>query len=77
MLATAELRRPEGALGPVETIWHLAADPNGCNGDCDYHPIACSALGISMPGGIQEVPDDLDEPHQRWCTDCRTGDEAT
>ena len=60
MLATAELRRHGGVLGPVETIWHLAADQQACDGNCDYHEITCGEPGISLPGGIREVPADLD-----------------
>ncbi|MFF2228928.1 hypothetical protein ACFVV7_37045 [Streptomyces globisporus] len=71
MLATAERLHPEGPLGPVEIIWHRPADPAACDGDCDYHPIACGEPGVSVPGGLRDVPDALSEPGQRWCTACR------
>ncbi|MFE9252880.1 hypothetical protein [Streptomyces sp. NPDC007088] len=71
MLATAEHIHREGPFGPVETIWHRPADPAACDGDCDYHPIACGDPGISVPGGLREVPDVLSEPRQRWCRACR------
>ncbi|MFJ6437757.1 hypothetical protein [Streptomyces sp. NPDC091416] len=71
MLATAERLHPEGPFGPVEIIWHRPTDPDACDGDCDYHPIACGEPGVSVPGGLREVPDVLSEPGQRWCTACR------
>ncbi|MEV8335042.1 hypothetical protein [Streptomyces niveus] len=73
MLATAERIHPEGALGDVEILWHRPADPDACDGNCDYHPIACGDPGISVPGGITDVPEDLVEPGHRWCTACLTG----
>ncbi len=70
MLATAERVRPHGALGPVEIVWHRPADPDACEGDCDSHDLICGEPGISVPGGIHEVPEDLDEVGQRWCSAC-------
>lgn len=72
MLATAERLHLEGPFGPVEIIWHRPADPTSCDGDCDYHAIACGEPGISVPGGLRDVPDAL-EPGERWCTACRPG----
>ncbi|MFD3970211.1 hypothetical protein [Streptomyces cyaneofuscatus] len=72
MLATAERHHPEGALGVVEIIWHRPADPEACDGDCDYHLLVCGDPSISVPGGITEVPENLTEPGQRWCTACLT-----
>lgn len=68
MLATQERVRADG--GAV-IIWHKAAAPEQCNGECDWHPIACSKdEGIVAPGGIRDVPLNLDEPGERWCVDC-------
>ncbi|MFJ6438832.1 hypothetical protein [Streptomyces sp. NPDC091416] len=72
MLATAERPRRETALRSVEIIWHRPADPEGCDGDCDYHQIACGEPGVSMPGGIRDVPENLEAPGERWCTACLT-----
>ncbi|MFF0110075.1 hypothetical protein [Streptomyces hirsutus] len=77
MLATAERVRSDGVLGPVEIIWHVPTDPASCDGERDYHPVACGESGISTPGGIHEVPEDLNEPGQRWCTACRTSTQRT
>jgi hypothetical protein len=71
MLATAERIHPEGAFTEVEIIWHRPADPDACDGNCDSHRVACGEPGISMPGGVRDVPEDLDEPGQRWCTACQ------
>ncbi|MFC9287718.1 hypothetical protein [Streptomyces sp. NPDC057052] len=70
MLAVAECVRSR-ALGEVEIVWHAPVDPASCDGDCDLHEIACGELGISAPGGNREVPADLAESSQRWCTACR------
>lgn len=69
MLATPErVREPDGR--PVR-VWHLLADGQDCDGNCDWHAIACSNEdGIVMPTGTRDVPVDLDEPGQRWCGDC-------
>ncbi|MET8221573.1 hypothetical protein ACWGPD_29300 [Streptomyces hirsutus] len=75
MRATAERVRPDGVLGPVEIIWHVPADPASCDGD--YPPVACGEPGISVPGGIREVPEKLTEPGRRWCTACRTSTQRT
>ncbi|WP_203632889.1 hypothetical protein, partial [Streptomyces halstedii] len=48
-------------------------DPDACDGDCDYHSIVCGEPGISVPGGVTDVPEQLTEPGQRWCTACLTG----
>jgi hypothetical protein len=72
MLATAELVRQDGSLGPVKIIWHVPADPDACDGNCDAHRIICEdGPGIGVPGGIQDVPRDLtDRPGERWCPSC-------
>ncbi|MFK0154169.1 hypothetical protein ACIQVK_19110 [Streptomyces sp. NPDC090493] len=72
VLATAERTYPDGSLEPVEIVWHRPADPDACDGNCDYHPVACGAPGISVPGGIVDVPEGLAEPGQRWCAACRS-----
>lgn len=77
MLATAERIHPGGVLGEVEIIWHRPADPGACDGNCDYHPVVCGEPGISVPGGIRDVPEDLTERGQRWCSPCRTGRSST
>jgi hypothetical protein len=76
MLATAERVHPEGPLGSVEIIWHRPTDPDSCDGNCDYHTVACGAHGISVPGGMQDVPETLSESGQRWCTACLAGERA-
>ncbi|MFE0777517.1 hypothetical protein [Streptomyces sp. NPDC058861] len=70
MLATAELVRSSDPK-KTETVWHRPTDPDACDGNCDYHTVACGEPGISLPGGIRDVPEDLNEPGQRWCADCR------
>ncbi|MEU9409876.1 hypothetical protein AB0E08_29885 [Streptomyces sp. NPDC048281] len=72
MLATAERTRPDGALGPVKTIWHVPVDPQSCDGDCDAHRILCDdGPGIGIPGGIRDVPRDLTgRSDERWCPPC-------
>lgn len=76
MLATQERVRLDG--GQIAIVWHKAADPEQCNGECDWHPIACSETeGITAPGPLKNVPLDLDEPGERWCTDCLAADRAT
>ena len=67
MLATQERVRLDG--GQVVIVWHK---PVGrCDGDCDFHAIACSAEeGIVLPGPKRDVPIRLDEPGERWCVDC-------
>ena len=72
MLATAERACPAGALGDVEIIWHVPADPDACDGDCDAHRIACDdGPGVGVPGGIRDVPRDLTgRPGERWCPSC-------
>ena len=68
MLATQERVR-EGNRTVI--VWHKAADPGSCTGECDWHPIACSPIeGIVAPGPLKDVPLDLDEPGERWCADC-------
>lgn len=69
MLATQERVRTED--GSTVLIWHKAVEPERCNGECDWHPIACSPTeGIAAPGPLKDVPLDLDEPGQRWCANC-------
>lgn len=78
MLATAERIHPTGALGPVEIVWHAPTDPGACDGNCDFHAVACGEPGISVTGGIRDVPEDLTErPGQRWCAACLTGGRQT
>ncbi|WP_413754823.1 hypothetical protein [Streptomyces sp. MMBL 11-3] len=68
MLATAE--RVRGTNGQSDTVlWHKSA--GRCNGDCDFHAIACSTEdGIVLPGPVQNVPLDLAKAGERWCLDC-------
>lgn len=74
MLATAERLHPAGALGLVEIVWHTPTDPGACDDDCDSHTVACGDPGISAPGGIRDVPEDLTgRPGQRWCAACLRG----
>lgn len=69
MLATPERTRDDH--GRTIQLWHLLADGHQCNGECDFHPIACSSEeGIVLPAGTRDVPVGLDEPGQRWCGDC-------
>ncbi|MFG2970902.1 hypothetical protein ACGFZS_47300 [Streptomyces sp. NPDC048288] len=69
MLATPERTRDDHDR-PIQ-LWHLLGDGHVCNGECDFHPIACSNTeGITLPAGTRDVPVDLDEPGQRWCGDC-------
>lgn len=69
MIATQE--RVRGDAGTPDTlIWHKSVD-RSCDGECDFHAIACSPdEGISAPGPLREVPLDLDESEERWCPDC-------
>lgn len=71
-LATAERVRSQSPLGPVETVWHIPADPEACTGDCDAHRVLCGdGPGVSVPGGIREVPEKLtDRPDEHWCAPC-------
>jgi hypothetical protein len=68
MLATPERVRGDGQA-PDQIVWHK---PVGrCNGECDFHAIACSDTeGIVFPAPKQEVPLRLDKPGERWCPDC-------
>lgn len=69
MLATPERVREDD--GRTVQVWHLLADGQACNGECDFHPIACSNdEGIVAPGGLRDVSVELGEPGQRWCGDC-------
>ncbi|MGW7087480.1 hypothetical protein ACWGH2_28840 [Streptomyces sp. NPDC054871] len=69
MLATPE--RVRETDGRTIQIWHLPADGQDCDGQCDWHAIACSDKeGIVMPGGTRDVPENLNESGQRWCPDC-------
>lgn len=68
MLATSERVRDTDGQGDV-LIWHKAV--GRCDGQCDFHPIACSDTeGIVLPGPKQDVPLSLDKPGERWCTNC-------
>jgi hypothetical protein len=68
VLATQEHLRTDGR---TVVVWHKADEPEQCNGECDFHPIACSSdEGIVAPGGLRDVPVELDEPGQRWCSTC-------
>ncbi|MEW2493836.1 hypothetical protein AB0942_09850 [Streptomyces nodosus] len=70
MLATSERIRVQHGQ-PEALLWHLMTDPEPCDGDCDFHAIACSdEEGITLPGPAREVPLDLDRPGQRWCPAC-------
>ncbi|MFC8661262.1 hypothetical protein [Streptomyces sp. NPDC057199] len=74
MLATAE-RLKVGARRDAEVlVWHLLALPETCEGDCDFHAIACALGdddGINVPGPTREVPVNLEEaPGERWCAAC-------
>ncbi|WP_328336695.1 hypothetical protein [Streptomyces violaceus] len=69
MLATQERVRTEDGITVL--VWHKPAQPEQCNGECDFHPISCSNTeGITAPGPLRDVPLDLKEPGERWCTDC-------
>lgn len=73
MLATAERFHPEGISGNVEIIWHVPAEPETCDGECDSHRVLCDeSPGIGLPGGLREVPvpTALNRSHERWCTAC-------
>lgn len=66
MLAIAE-RVQDGLRDPEVRVWHK---PVGRMAD-DFQAIACSSdEGIVLPGGVRDVPVELDEPGQRWCGDC-------
>lgn len=68
MLATSERVREDDGRTEV-LVWHKAV--GRCDGQCDFHPIACSSTeGIVMPGPKQDVPLSLNEAGQRWCPDC-------
>jgi len=69
MLATQERVRLDG--GRTVVVWHKAAHPEQCTGECEFHPIACSSEeGIVAPGPLKDVLLNLDEPGERWCLDC-------
>lgn len=70
MLAVAARVHSESAFGTIQIIWHKPADPAACDDNCDYHALVCGEPGISSPSGIRDVPADLDEPGQRWCSTC-------
>lgn len=71
MLATPE--RVRKADGRTVQVWHMLAAGQTCDGECDFHRIACSSEdGIVLPGVVRDVPVELDEPGQRWCADCLT-----
>jgi hypothetical protein len=68
MLATSERVRGDGGRTEV-LVWHK---PVGrCDGECDFHAIACSAEeGIVLPSPKQDVPISLDKLGERWCPTC-------
>ncbi|MCX5598475.1 hypothetical protein AB0I27_22410 [Streptomyces sp. NPDC050597] len=67
MLATQERVRIDSDTAVL--VWHKAV--GRCDGECDFHPIACSDTeGIVAPGPKQDVPLRLDKPGERWCPDC-------
>lgn len=52
MLATAERLRPNGVFGEVEIIWHIPAEPDAYDDNCDAHRILCDdGPGIGTPAG--------------------------
>ncbi|MFE0063418.1 hypothetical protein [Streptomyces sp. NPDC059003] len=70
MLAVAERLRGIGDV-PDVVIWHAPGDGAECDGDCDFHAIACSdSEGIVLPAPKRDVPVDLGVPGERWCDDC-------
>lgn len=70
MLATPE-RVPGCGRTHDQTIWHKPGAGHRCAGDCDFHPIACSAdEGIVAPAPKQDVPLRLSVEHESWCADC-------
>ncbi|MFB8247311.1 hypothetical protein ACFC5X_19990 [Streptomyces sp. NPDC055952] len=76
MLAVQERVRAED--GTTVLVWHKAAQPEQCNGECDFHPIACSDTeGTTAPGPLRDVPLRLKQQDERWCTDCLAGDRVT
>lgn len=67
MLATQERVRLDD--GQTVIVWHRS--PGRCDGECDFHAIACSDdEGITLPGPKRDVPMRLDKPGERWCPDC-------
>ncbi|MBZ6290408.1 hypothetical protein KVH30_02320 [Streptomyces olivaceus] len=67
MLATHERVRTESDTTVL--VWHKS--DGHCDGQCDFHPIACSDTdGIVLPGPTQDVPLNLDKPGESWCPDC-------
>ncbi|MGW5123285.1 hypothetical protein ACWEQ7_04320 [Streptomyces sp. NPDC004069] len=74
MRATAE--RVRGTDGQTETVWHKAR--GRCDGQCDFHAIACSDTeGIVLPGPNRDMPLNLDVPGERWCPDCLAATEPS
>jgi len=56
---------------PDITVWHAPTDPGECDGDCDYHDIACDdENNIPFPWPNRYVPLDLKTPNERWCPEC-------
>lgn len=73
MLATAETVRTGTLRDATVLVWHLLAQPETCDGDCDVHAIACALSeddGINLPGPTREVPLNLEMTGERWCTSC-------
>ncbi|MCJ0875677.1 hypothetical protein [Streptomyces sp. AP-93] len=68
MIATPERIREDGGRTEV-TVWHK---PVGRVLE-EFQAIACSDTeGVTLPAPRQDVPLVLDQPDQRWCTDCLT-----
>lgn len=77
MLAVSERVSGYGRT-PDQTIWHKPAAGHRCTGECDFHPIACSAdEGIVAPSSNRDVPIRLDVENERWCSECLALHRAT
>ncbi|MFD8335577.1 hypothetical protein ACFV42_23400 [Streptomyces solisilvae] len=70
VLAVPEHVMSDGGT-PDVTLWHAPTDPEECDGECDYHDIACDDKNtIYLPWPKQYVPLDLRKPGERWCPAC-------
>jgi hypothetical protein len=77
LLATSERVRVDHGQ-PEMLLWHLMVNPETCDGECDFHAIACSDRdGITLPGPARETPLDLDRPGERWCPPCLAAARST